>query len=600
MAGSVASQASKLSSGLSRFPNVTKIYSALAAKKQEDALADRRHEVLLAVTKIVDETGTDTFRGNSIWKRRELKDVANMLDMDYTEVKNRIKEGSDIFGDNLAVFSTFSSGPLFVEQSPNILRMIKKNRRSEQPKFLHPLREKDLSIAGQLQWNAHLLQWLDNRIDCVCAEYTTSSANHSEVRNLMHRIKTAINSRIPNANVNVEFYGSRGYGICNDSSDVDMVITSATGAAVPLDQVFRVLKRLAGCRNAVHLAHAHSPIIRFRYFNRQNQFLFECDVSCDNRLGLEKTKLISQYLRFDPRVAKILTMVKIWSKKRQIADSNTLNSYGIMMMALAFLISRKVVPPLQLVDSAYFDMTYWTQHARLLTSSENVNAVYIDNISAPTSAGPVTSHWRRIYPFLVGARPEYYYNGSDVSRWISPNKQTTTELLHGFFHHYGNVFDPLTQAVSARLGTTDIPRSYLKKLNVPDWKPLVNSPNTWQGKMRLLAIEDVFEPTVNCGRNAPPSWVQGFLWEMRRAAWVLTPNQSSLVSKVSPIDRLISDQTSPLFGSPIAWAPVYTTLLSWLEQTEKKGAAVPDSYWKQHSLINPENNKRPSLSNRRR
>ncbi|KAJ2782156.1 Zinc finger, CCHC domain-containing protein [Coemansia interrupta] len=595
-----ASQATKLSSGFSRFPNVSKIYSALVAKKQEDALADRRHEILLAVAKIVGETGTDTYRGDSIWKRRELKDVASMLGMDYTEVKDQVKEGSAIFGDNLAVFSAFSSGPLLVEQSPNILRMIKKHRRGEQLQFINPLRQDCISTASYPQWNVPLLQWLNDRINAVCAEYTTSSANYNEVRNLTRRIKTAINSKIPNINVNVDLYGSRGYGICNDSSDVDMVITSATGTTVPLDQVFRVLKRLAGCRSAVHLAHARSPIIRFSYFNRQNQFLFQCDVSCENRVGLGKTRLISQYMRFDPRVAKVLTMVKIWGKKRQIADSNTLNSYGIMMMVLAYLISCKVVPPLQLINSSHPGPSFWTQHEYLLSSAENVNAVYTDNITTPERVGPATTYWRKAYPFLIGAKPEYYYKGNDASRWVSPNTQTVTELLYGFFHYYGNVFDPLTQAVSPRLGAIGIPRSYLQKLIAPDWKPLVNSPGSWHNKMRPLAIEDVFEPTVNCGRNAPPSWVVGFLWEMRRAAWILTPTQTSYSSNFSPIDRLIGDHTSPLYGSPIAWAPVYTTLLTWLEKTEKKGAAVTDSYWKQYSLINPENNKRAALSNRRR
>ncbi|KAJ2379737.1 hypothetical protein GGI05_006538, partial [Coemansia sp. RSA 2603] len=117
MSNAVAGQAIKLSSGLTRFPNVSKIYSALVTKKQEDVLADRRYNILLAVTKLVDETGSVTFRGDTVRKRRELKDVANMLGMDYTEVKNRIKEAAEMLDGSLDVTSDFHSGPLFIEQS---------------------------------------------------------------------------------------------------------------------------------------------------------------------------------------------------------------------------------------------------------------------------------------------------------------------------------------------------------------------------------------------------------------------------------------------------------------------------------------------------
>ncbi|KAJ2371001.1 hypothetical protein GGI05_007905, partial [Coemansia sp. RSA 2603] len=311
-------------------------------------------------------------------------------------------------------------------QSFKIQRLIKKHHRSEQIKYLDPLRVNNLSLTSMPKWSASMLQYLEGRINNVCALYTPSNANSNDVSNLVYRIKTAVNSKIPNANVNIKLYGSRGYGLCNDSSDVDMVITSGGNSAISLESVFNVLRRLPGCRSVVHLKHAHSPIIRFKYFNRQNQFLFECDVSSENRLGLEKTQLISQYLKFDPRVAKVLTMVKVWSKKRQIADSNTLNSYGLTMMVIAFLISRKVVPPLQLINSAYVDRTFWSLHDYLLLSSESVNAVYTGKTVIRKVTVPLSMDWGVVFPFLAGAQPDYFYKGTDVYNWVSPNTQTAT------------------------------------------------------------------------------------------------------------------------------------------------------------------------------
>ncbi|KAJ2332548.1 hypothetical protein GGI00_002738, partial [Coemansia sp. RSA 2681] len=124
-------------------------------------------------------------------------------------------------------------------------------------------------------------------------------------------------------------------------------------------------------------------------------------------------------------------------------------------------------------------------------------------------------------------------------------------------------FDPRAHAISPRLGSPAIARASLPHLAPPiDERLTIAEPNRWRNGLRLLAIEDPFDLTVNCGRSAPPEWVEGLLWEMRRAAWALLPPSSSSSSKStssssSPLDRLLLSPSERIFCDPGVWASAY-------------------------------------------
>ncbi|KAI9504858.1 hypothetical protein GGI25_004196 [Coemansia spiralis] len=120
----------------------------------------------------------------------------------------------------------------------------------------------------------------------------------------------------------------------------------------------------------------------------------------------------------------------------------------------------------------------------------------------------------------------------------SPNLMCTARLLYEMFSFYGTRFDPLKNAVSLRLGSTTVPRMGLT----------TSEPG-------FLVIEDPMETQVNCACNASAEWVEAFLWEMRRAAWVLSLGPPVL-------NRLFLAPSKAIYGDAGVWASAYPRLLS--------------------------------------
>ncbi|KAJ2851648.1 hypothetical protein IWW36_000971 [Coemansia brasiliensis] len=378
------------------------------------------------------------------------------------------------------------------------------------------------------------------------------------------------------ANIN----GSRLYGLCKSNSDFDVIANvrvprSAHEANVFMNFIKKFtarLQRQRGFSRVIWIKRTRVPIIKFHYRTRSGEY--EGDISFNNGIGVAKSQLIKRYIAADPRVRQFLIIVKNWGIERQICESNVLNSFGLLMMALTFLVQEKVVPPLQLLSTLKITQKTWDNLHQLQTSPEAISRLYSVGDAQPAMClekNVPLENWTSdgLYSYFFGAYPKR-------DEWQSPNKKSAFQLAFEMFKFYGSQFDPISHAVSLRLGTARIPRTSLCKLNAPTPQMYIDQPQQWKQNLRLLAIEDPFEVTVNCGRNAPPEWVEGFLWEMRRAAAVMhdciSRNDGTAV-----LHRLFTPPSASVYCDASVWASAYSRLLPLLQDSINEHVFDPNA-----------------------
>ncbi|KAJ2726657.1 hypothetical protein GGI07_000380 [Coemansia sp. Benny D115] len=436
---------------------------------------------------------------------------------------------------------------------------------------------------------------LDEGIDDVVGKWYPSPENTIQANKLVSVLNSVVKMAIPGAKTSVRLFGSRVYGLCCNHSDLDVVIMvyKKKGDYVPIDsklfaRVARALGSVDGFQRIIKIQHARVPIIKFTYRSRGG-LMFEGDISFNSRLSISKTALIQQYISLDPRVRSVLQVLKIWAAKRNIGNPNSLNSFGILMMGIAFLISCRVIPPLQLLSTVDIDDTAWRNLEVILNSPEAISRMYYEQNEQSeypdedvypeyldereyenSQSAEGTRQPNNIYCLQTGKElpndlldgiRAYFAKSASPNKWKSTNTSSAAELLYEFFYFFGNKFDPTIHAVSPRLGSVTVPRTSLPNLNNSDCMTYLQKPNTWDGKLRLLAIEDPLEPWVNCGRNAPSAWVEGFFWEMRRAAYVLLPKSandkpSGQVHRPNPKSVSKGEKSSEKTSRPVEYKEV--------------------------------------------
>ncbi|KAJ2238048.1 hypothetical protein GGF40_000648 [Coemansia sp. RSA 1286] len=579
-------------SGIKRFPNTRFVINALTTKQEHISDINNKYDQLSAIVRVVDKQGVYKEKPFPGTKTMDIKSVAKCLKEDIGQTVKRIGDARDVFGSTVVVVvaKDESGVPVSLTQTRNAKSMlngvVKQKRNTVEPKFLNPLDH--VRAAGSAAWGEGELDQLEEEVAGVLNAYRPTGRGQEEVDMALQRIRTMLEGKSWGDSIQLVLFGSRGYGICNDSSDIDMMITSKhTNKERNKAEVKRALKEVSsglrsmrGFYNIVNISSTRVPIVKFKYCRPKSGLEFEGDISCSNAMALHKTSLVKQYIDMDGRVRSVLVVLKKWAKLREISDSNTMNSYGLMMMALAFLISRRVVPPLQLLATTQAGDRCWTGLSAMHESASRIQAAYWKpgSVVMPREPFSCLETGAKLPVCEIGGSNAYFCQIDTTAEWQSPNKSTASQLLFEFFHFYGFSFDPLTHAVSPRLGSPSVSRKYLTKLEAPDCQKYLKDPKQWGQKLRLLAIEDPFETSLNCGRNAPAEWVEGLLWEMRRAASILAPGYHQQVGgKGRRLERLLLPPATSIYGDYAAWASVYRLLVPQMMKATKSQLYDPAS-----------------------
>jgi DNA polymerase sigma len=228
---------------------------------------------------------------------------------------------------------------------------------------------------------------LDDEIDAMIEMLKPSERIVNSRSRILKNMNNFIHSRISNR-AHIEMFGSCATGISLPSSDLDLAImypntpfydAKATLSSYVLGSVYRNLLHSNFCSEITPILGARIPILKIRFSSEFDR------LDADLKFGSQVQRFKDEFLKFfsslDPRVEKLLILVKNWSKNRAIGDASQqyLNSYAHSISVIYFLqnCNPPVLPVVEVdisVDSIQdFRMNLMARYSNF--SSENRQSV---------------------------------------------------------------------------------------------------------------------------------------------------------------------------------------------------------------------------------
>ncbi|KAF9291669.1 hypothetical protein BGZ68_002991 [Mortierella alpina] len=205
--------------------------------------------------------------------------------------------------------------------------------------------------------------------------------------------------------------GSYANGLSALTSDVDVTLTGPTEEIDVRQLADKLLRHYEYYEKVFAIADARVPIVTFWY----RPWDISCDISINQELSIQNSKLVKTYEAIDPRMQTIWFSLKHLAKEYDIlsAKDGFLSSYALTMMLITYLQTRTppVLPRLQ----------QQPVHKMPLEFIEGINC----------SFDPC---WRP--------------HGEVARR----NKASSGDLLVGLLRYFGHQFDYATMEVNPRLG----------------------------------------------------------------------------------------------------------------------------------------------------
>ncbi|KAJ6466951.1 hypothetical protein C8R45DRAFT_1020578 [Mycena sanguinolenta] len=183
-------------------------------------------------------------------------------------------------------------------------------------------------------------------------------------RQTLFAVEDAIQSAF-GSEYKVELFGSTRYGISSPESDLDMVVLDPHrpyGAAPGYEWDLRKLPPVYDIRNVANklkragfhifetISGASVPIVKFADKNTGHHV----DLNVNDRLGVINSDLIKRYCQLNPVLIPMIRYIKLWAKPLGLNSPSrlrdkpiTFSSYGLVMMTIAFLQQRGLLPNLQ-------------------------------------------------------------------------------------------------------------------------------------------------------------------------------------------------------------------------------------------------------------
>jgi len=180
---------------------------------------------------------------------------------------------------------------------------------------------------------------LDGWMKRLHSEKRSTEQRDEQVLNLMKRIQEQLNECYPGSRIRVELFGSFANGLSSNTSDVDLVLQDGS-RKVTIWSLSRALK-CRGYRDVLTIAHAKVPIVRFT----DPVLNMPCDMSLNEDLGIENSRLINTYQAIDHRFRVVWFTLKQIAKTHGIMSSKDgyLSSYALTLMLITYF--QSMDPP---------------------------------------------------------------------------------------------------------------------------------------------------------------------------------------------------------------------------------------------------------------
>ncbi|KAH3833034.1 hypothetical protein DPMN_106336 [Dreissena polymorpha] len=126
--------------------------------------------------------------------------------------------------------------------------------------------------------------------------------------------------------------------------------TNKMGLADQCKLICRILtEHLEGIKDAQVVPSNRCPLVRFKYGSGD----IKCDLSLNNKLALQNTKLLYLYSVLNSRVRLLVYAIRYWAKVKQISGNNKastkLSNYALTLMVMNYLqnVEPAVLPTIQ-------------------------------------------------------------------------------------------------------------------------------------------------------------------------------------------------------------------------------------------------------------
>jgi speckle targeted PIP5K1A-regulated poly(A) polymerase len=250
--------------------------------------------------------------------------------------------------------------------------------------------------------------------------------------------------------------------------------------------ILDMIASLPDLGDVLALPNARCPIIHFTH----KQIKITCDLSINSRLGLYNTKLIKAYLDFDPRVPRLLHIIRAWARTINIKRTH-LNNYALTLM-LIYAMQRSTPPVLPSLQSpSFWPLNMEWIGKRGFTTATNSNDITVDG-------------WMLQY-------------NNPSSFMPSKNCMTLSQLLYHFFHFYSAVFPYEQQVVAIHISANS-------SLTIADACSLAarSAPSSLPAKLRSLksgffCVQDPIELSHNVTKSMNFSSLKCLKDEMSKA-----------------------------------------------------------------------------------
>ncbi|CAL8141311.1 unnamed protein product [Orchesella dallaii] len=301
-------------------------------------------------------------------------------------------------------------------------------------------------------------------------------------------------------------FGSLLTGLGDISSDIDVYVdltgedgnpSNALSKRLSSQQALASVKNIlskSSCphqrnrfvKNIIAVRSARIPIIKLTHATTN----VNCDISFENRLSVQNTKLMSLCIKLDPRVFPLMVLIRFWGKYHQLTGSSLIKNYALMLLVLVYLVKAKVLPPIALLQRLKASERQRNGQTANPNEIEGWDASFCENISMIKShfkALPVESSFtQNPAPTLIKMAQEFFelYGNTDLSSVVVCT--LTGEILPKEDFLPGN--EERLQARLDRYKTWAVQQERNKRLNIR---------NTY------LCIQDPFLLSFNVGCVTP-------------------------------------------------------------------------------------------------
>ncbi|KAJ8919270.1 hypothetical protein NQ315_003854 [Exocentrus adspersus] len=132
-------------------------------------------------------------------------------------------------------------------------------------------------------------------------------------------------------------FGSTITGLGINNSDVDVFISGVKQGDQDVPYLIWAKRRLVQSRlftNVIVIPHAKIPILKCVHVATG----LSCDINMRNMLGVCNSNLINYYLSLDPKLRKLMIVLKFWARTHKITGQNHLfTNYSLNLMLIFFL-----------------------------------------------------------------------------------------------------------------------------------------------------------------------------------------------------------------------------------------------------------------------